>query len=223
MSGIVEKTVSLATGDDNVRAEIAGALRGLDFPMQAREILKGMEQTDATIRMSALCLMDLDEYELALSEIETIKVPTARDRVMLTETYSALGEHAKSIATATQLLESLPKEYEVMRCYVSALILGGHDKDAVKYVRTVLKDKTADANAIAAYVMRVTGNIKAAGGYATRAIQLDNRHVGAMETLGICLAEKEEFDKARIIAGAINEVSPGNKAALNVLSYCDRA
>ena len=42
-----------------------------------------------------------------------------------------------------------------------------------------------------------------------------------METLGICLADKGEYDKARIVAGAINEKSPGDKAALNVLSYCE--
>ena len=37
----------------------------------------------------------------------------------------------------------------------------------------------------------------------------------------ICLAEKGEYDKARIVAGAINEVSPGNKAALNIISFCE--
>ena len=98
---------------------------------------------------------------------------------------------------------------------------GGREKEAAKYSRTGLKDKSADSNAIAAYVLRIAGNYKAAAGYATRAINIDNGHIGAMETLGICLAEKGEYDKARIVAGAINEKSPGDKAALNVLSYCE--
>ena len=140
----------------------------------------------------------------------------------MVDIYSSLGEHSAANKIAESLIGEFPKEYVVMRCYVTALILAGRDKEAVKFVRSCLKDKSADSNAIAAYVMRITGNIKAAAGYATRAIQIDNGHVGAMETLGICLAEKGEIDKARIVAGAINEKSPGDKAALNVLSYCDR-
>ncbi len=42
-----------------------------------------------------------------------------------------------------------------------------------------------------------------------------------METLGICLAMKGEYQKAKITAGAINEISPGNKAVINILAYCD--
>ena len=131
---------------------------------------------------------------------------------MLTEIHSALGQHAKAIEIATGLLSEYPQNYQVRRAYVSSLILGGRDKEAGKYARSCLKDKTADSNAIAAYVLRIAG---------TRAINIDNGHIGAMETLGICLAEKGEYDKARIVAGAINEKSPGDKAALNVLSYCE--
>lgn len=221
MSVLVKRIVSSEDADVQKKVEIAGALRGLDYPMQAYEILKGLEQNDSIIRMSAMCLIDLEEYESAMDLNSRISNPTVGDRIMLAEIQSALGEHSSAINTATELLAGFPKEYEVMRCYVSCLILGGRDKDAIKYARMVLKDKTADANAIAAYTMRVLGNTKAAGGYATRAVQMDNRHIGAMETLGICLAQKGEYEKARIVAGAINEVSPGNKAALNVLDYCN--
>ena len=221
MSELVKKIMGNMDSDVQKRIEIAGALRGLDYPMQAYDILKGMEQDDSISRLSALCLMDMEEYESALEANGRISNPTIGDRIMLTEIQSAIGEHKSAVNTATELLAGFPKEYEVMRCYVSALILGGRDKEAIKYARMVLKDKTADANALAAYVMRVLGNIKAAGGYATRAVQMDNKHIGAMETLGICLAQKGEYDKARIVAGAINEASPGNKAALNVIEYCD--
>ena len=165
--------------------------------------------------------IDLDEYEDALDTVGRIQEITPFDRVMLTEIHSALGQHAKAIEIATGLLSEYPQNYQVRRAYVSSLILGGRDKEAGKYARSCLKDKTADSNAIAAYVLRIAGNYKAAAGYATRAINIDNGHIGAMETLGICLAEKGEYDKARIVAGAINEKSPGDKAALNVLSYCE--
>ena len=201
--------------------QISGALRGLEYPSSALSILKGMEQDDSIVRMSALCLIDLDEYEDALDTVGRIQEITPFDRVMLTEIHSALGQHAKAIEIATGLLSEYPQNYQVRRAYVSSLILGGRDKEAGKYARSCLKDKTADSNAIAAYVLRIAGNYKAAAGYATRAINIDNGHIGAMETLGICLAEKGEYDKARIVAGAINEKSLDDKAALNVLSYCE--
>ena len=201
--------------------QVAGALRGLEYPSSALSILKEMDQDDSIIRMSALCLIDLEEYEEAMAMADQIREVTPFDRVMLTEIKSALGMHNEAIGIATELLEEFPQNYEVRRAYVSALMLGGKDKEAARYARAAVKDKTADSNAIAAYVLRIAGNYKAAAGYATRATNIDNGHIGAMETLGICLADKGEYDKARIIAGAINEKSPGDKAALNVLSYCE--
>ena len=207
--------------DRTTLVQVAGALRGLEYPSSALSILKDMEQDDSIVRMSALCLIDLDEYEEALAMTDKIQEVTPFDRVMLTEIKSALGMHSEAVDIASKLLEEYPQNYEVRRVYVSALMLGGRDKEAAKYARAAVKDKTADSNALAAYVLRIAGNYKAAAGYATRALNIDSGHIGAMETLGICLADKGEYDKARIVAGAINEKSPGDKAALNVLSYCE--
>ena len=222
ISKLIDILMTKVPEEYNPRVEIAGALRGLEYPHKAFEILKGMEGEDPLTRIKSICLAEMEEYEMALSCVTGIKEQTVGDRVLMVDIYSSLGEHSAANKIAESLIGEFPKEYVVMRCYVTALILAGRDKEAVKFVRSCLKDKSADSNAIAAYVMRITGNIKAAAGYATRAIQIDNGHVGAMETLGICLAEKGEIDKARIVAGAINEKSPGDKAALNVLSYCDR-
>ena len=207
--------------DRTTLVQVAGALRGLEYPSSALSILKEMEQDDSIVRMSALCFIDLDEYEEALAMTDRIQEVTPFDRVMLTEIKSALGMHSEAVDIASKLLEEYPQNYEVRRAYVSSLMLGGRDKEAAKYARAAVKDKTADSNALAAYVLRIAGNYKAAAGYATRALNIDSGHIGAMETLGICLADKGEYDKARIIAGAINEKSPGDKAALNVLSYCE--
>lgn len=203
------------------RVEVAGALRGLDYPALAYSILKDMDQTDPIRRISVMCQMDLDEYETALDILGRMGEMAIVDRIMLVETLSALGEHARSVDAATELLAESPGLFDARRAYVSSLVLAGRDKDAVKYVRACLKDKSSESNALAGYVMRVVGNTKAAAGYATRALQTDPRNISAMETLGICLAEKGEIDKARIVAGAINEISPGDRAALNVISYCD--
>ncbi len=207
--------------DPQMLIQIAGSLRGLDFPSSAYSILKGLESTDSVIRLRCMCLEDLDEYEMALEAVSSIPSPTPFDRVMLCEVLSALGEHSRSISEAERLLAEMPDDFDVRRAYVSALMLGGKDKEANKYVRGVLKEKTAQSYALAAYAMRVKGGIKAAAGYATRALNIDPKNVSAMETLGICLAMKGEYGKARIVAGAINETSPGSRAALNVLTYCE--
>ena len=219
--GILRMLLEDLPEDRTTLVQVAGALRGLEYPSSALSILKEMEQDDSIVRMSALCLIDLDEYEEALAMTDRIQKVTPFDRVMLTEIKSALGMHSEAVDIATKLLEEYPQNYEVRRAYVSALMLGGRDKEAAKYARAAVKDKTADSNALAAYVLRIAGNYKAAAGYATRALNIDSGHIGAMETLGICLADKGEYDKARIVAGAINEKSPGDKAALNVLSYCE--
>ena len=207
--------------NESLLIQIAGSLRGLDYPSSAYTILKGMESTDPVLRLRCMCLEDMDEYEMALEAVQSIKDVTPFDRVMLSEVLSALGEHSRSIDNAKSLLDEMPGDFDVRRAYVSALMLAGREKEASKYVRGCLKEKTAEANALAAYAMRIFGSTKAAAGYASRALKIDPKNVSAMETLGICLAQKGEYDKARIVAGAINEASPGSRAALNVLTYCE--
>lgn len=218
---IVSRLASEPPEDPALRIQVAGALRGLDYPSTAYSLLRTMGQDDTVLRLSCMCLEDMEEYEMALESVSSISSPTPFDRVMLTEVNSALGNHAEAVRVAESLLAEMPGDFDVRRAYVSALVLAGRDKEAVKYVRGRLKERTSESNALAAYVMRVLGNTKAAAGYATRAINMDSRNVSAMETLGICLAERGEYDKARIVAGAINEVSPGSRAALNVLSFCE--
>ena len=219
--GLVEKLKTSVEGSDDLAFEAAQALRALGHATEAYGMLKTLPRTGPVDSLAARCLSDMEEHEMALDRLQTLKEPSVRDLCLMVSTLGSLGEHRKAIEASEGLLASHPKVYEVRAAYVSALLMGGRDKDAVKYIRACLKEKTADSNALAALVMRVTGNLKAAGGYATRAVQLDPKHIGGMETLGICLAQKGEIEKARIVAGAINEISPGDKAAVNVLSYCD--
>ncbi len=46
--------------DRMLLVQIAEALRGLEYPSSALSILKDMEQDDPILRMSALCLLDLE-------------------------------------------------------------------------------------------------------------------------------------------------------------------
>lgn len=218
-SKIATRLVDIADGSN--RLEIAKALYNLDCPYFSLKIIQDLDETDETHRLECHCLYDMEEYESALDEYKEIKDPCINDRILLTSILSSLGEHKKAMEESESLLNEYPNDYDVRISYIQALVMGGKNKEAMKYARSGLKDKSADSNAVAAYALRIQGNIKAAGGYASRAVQLNNEHIGGMETLGICLALKEEYDKARIVAGAINEISPGDKAAINILSYCE--
>ncbi len=218
-SKIANRLVDMA--DEKNGLDIAKALNNLDCPYFSLKILEKLPDTDETVRLRCHCLCDLEEYESALDIYGKIGNQCFNDRIMLTTILSSLGEHKRSIEEATALLADSPKDYDTRIAYVKSLMMGGKNKEALLYARSGLKDKSADSNAVAAYVLRVQGNIKAAGGYASRAVQLNNQHIGGMESLGICLALKGEYEKARIVAGAINEISPGDKAAINVLSYCE--
>jgi len=212
---LVEKTESKDALD------VASALRNLDCPIFALEVLKKAPENDRSVRLRCHCLYDIEEYESALDLYKEIENPVINDRILLCDILSSIGEHSRSIEESSKLLSECPNDYDVRIAYVKSLMMGGREKDAAKYARAAVKDKSADSNAVAAYVLRIAGNTKAAGGYASRAVQLNPQHIGAMETLGICLALKEEYDNAKIVAGAINEISPGDKAALNILSYCE--
>jgi tetratricopeptide (TPR) repeat protein len=201
--------------------DIAKALYNLNGPYYSLKVLDKAPENDQVVRLRCKCMIDLEEYESAMEEYDSIKEPVINDRIMLSEIQTSVGEHKKSIETATQLLNEQPNDYDVRLAYLKALIAGGCDKEATKYVRAAIKDKSADSNALAAYVFRILGNTNAAGGYASRAVKLNPEHIGAMETLGICLALKGEYEKAKIVAGAINEISPGDKSSITILSYVD--
>ena len=218
-SKVANKLVEMT--DDSNGLEIASALRNLDCPTFAVDVLRKLKPTDRMYRQRCQCEYDMEEYESAYETYSKIENPVINDRVLLCSILSSLGEHKTSMETSAQLLQEFPDDYDVRVAYVRSLMLGGHDKEALKYVRNCVKDKTADSNAVAAYVMRITGNIKSAAGYATRAIKINPQHLGALEILGMCLAQKGQYDQAKIVAGAINEVSPGHKAAITILSFCE--
>jgi len=218
-SKVAEIVVSKADSSNGL--SLANGLYNLGCHVQASDILRKLEPSDQVERLRCKCLCDMEEYEYALEVYNLIKEPVINDKVLKCRLLSAVGEHKKAIAASEELLSEFPKDYDVRVTYARALMMGGHNKEALKYAREGLKEKTADANAVAAYVLWVQGNIKAAGGYASRAVQMDNTHIGAMGVLGICLALKGEYEKAKITAGAINELSPGNRIAIEVLSYCE--
>ena len=215
--------VKKAGKDPETMIQSASALRVLGFPSRALELLNSLEKNDAVLRESAQCFISLGDYRSALSELDMIADKTAEDSCLIVNSLSSLDQCESAVSEASALIAKYPDFYGAKTAYVSSLIRGGKEKEATRYVRSLLKNKSADSNALAGYLMWILGNAKSAGAYASRAVQKDNRHIGGMEILGLSLAARGETDKARIVAGAINEIQPGHASAVKILEYCNSA
>ena len=71
-----------------------------------------------------------------------------------------------------------------------------------------------------AFYQWLDGNSTAGGAFSSKALKLENKHLGALETIGLCFAEKGSFWEAKIAAGAINEIEPGSPAVFRILAVC---
>ena len=83
-----------------------------------------------------------------------------------------------------------------------------------------MKDKDADGYALMAYYQWLNGNSTASGAFSSKALKLENKHLGALETIGLSFADKGSIWEAKIAAGAINEIEPGSPAVFRILALC---
>ena len=201
---------------------IAQAMRGLGRADLAVDLLVDMEKNDVVFREYALSLNIVGLFGDSVEIVNKIKAPSLSDEVLTVDSLSSMGRSEEAIKLSDALYKEMPEDYGVLRSRCGALISAGRDKDAVKFVRSLLKtDKnSADANAVTAYVMHVIGNTKPAGAFSSKALRVDPSHVGAMEILALSLMENGKFRNASIVAGAMNEKEPGNPAAVRILKEC---
>lgn len=201
---------------------IAQAMRGLGRADLAVDLLADIEKSDVALREYALSLNIIGRFSESIEVINTIKTQNISDKVLAVDSYSSMGRYEEAIKLSDTLYQEAPGDYGVLRSKCAALISSGRDKEAVKFVRSLLKGNknSANANAITAYVMHVIGNTKPAGAFSSKALRVDPSHVGAMEILALSLMEKGKFGNASIVAGAMNEKDPGNPAAVRILKEC---
>ena len=204
------------------RLEIAKGLKGLGFPAESDAILRKLSVTDVVLRERMNALHMMCRYPEAVEVHDDMEVPTITDDVEYVDILLSMKENTKAIETATSILGEEPDDYDVLRCYCSALLRSGQQKEAERFVKDYLKkDKnSATGNALAAFFMWMTGKTSAAGGFATKAVKTDSKHIGGMEILAICLIEKKKIPEAKIVAGAINETNPGHPAVIRILNMC---
>jgi hypothetical protein len=83
-----------------------------------------------------------------------------------------------------------------------------------------MKQKDADGYALMAFYSWLNGNSTACGAFSSKALQLSERHIGALETFGYGAVDKGAIWEAKVAAGAINEAEPGNPAVFRILAMC---
>lgn len=220
------EVVSMIAGnppkDPGLRLEVSAGLRGLGEFGTALKLLEGLPDDDAVARERMEDLYGLNDFAGAHAAYSVIKNPKPGDEIRCVDIMCSLKDFKGADAKSIAMLAGAPDDYDVLKCRCSVLLRSGKQKEAERFVKDFLKKdkKSADANALASYFLYMCNKVSAAGGYASKAVQTDGRHVGAMEILALCLVEKGKPKEARIVAGAINEIVPGHPAVVRIIESC---
>ncbi|MDD2626086.1 MAG: hypothetical protein PHT00_01135 [Candidatus Methanomethylophilus sp.] len=219
---VIEVLMTHIPAVPDAQYEVASGMIGLGCLREADRLLADLEPSDKVRRARAAVDHGLERDNEALAELDAMQETDKIDRVLKVQVLGSLGRHDKAIACAEALLKD-QTDYTAGRCYISALVLADRRKDALKFAREQVKTKTADGYALMAYYQWVNNNSTAAGAYSSKALQLSNQHLGALETIGYSFADKGNYWEAKVAVGAINEIEPGNPAVFRILSMCRRA
>ncbi|MCL2143588.1 MAG: hypothetical protein FWH44_04955 [Methanomassiliicoccaceae archaeon] len=221
---LLDKVAAIPQNTPEDRLTAAASLRGLGRADDAYGMIKNDDETDAVLREKAMALLMMDEGEEALSKIRKLSSTNAADEILLTNILCSLGEFREAYEIASKLVEKENASYDSLVSLCTVMILMGKNKDAIKTAKRHMKEeKNVNSLALAAYVMRINGRIPAAANYAHRAMSMDHTHKGALETMAMCFVEKSRFIEAKVLAGAINERTPGDPAAIRILDACRSA
>jgi tetratricopeptide (TPR) repeat protein len=201
--------------------EVARGLRAMGYPAEALGVARSADMGDGG-RLEAAALRDMGRHAEAAEILSGMPDRATEDEIDLAESLSLSGASDEAIGIAESLLEGSPGDFRVQRMYCSALVSVGRKRDADRYVRLRLKEDSdsADSNALAAHLFWIMGRVTVAGAYAGKAVKADPGHLGGMEVLAYSMIKRGMTREAKIIAGAINEKSPGNPSAFRILNAC---
>ena len=222
VQSILDTVMSNLPSDEDELLKVAVNLRGLGRIDDAYSIYRSLKTKSPDLYDLAQTLYLLDEYESAMAELLKADGLGRKERILLTECYSAVGEYSKAETEAQALLDEFGPAYDILVNMSRVLFEKGDAKGAVKFAKSYLKEdkKNLDNLALNAYVMRINGKTMAAVNYSTRVLNADYTHVGALETLAYCHIERKSYVSAKLLAGAINDADPGNPAAVRILDAC---
>lgn len=221
---VIGRAIDSVPDDDDVKYDVGIAIRSLGRPADAFELMECKSSDPSKRAEIARTLLMLSEPEEAMEMIGEIS-GTVDERIIRCEILSALERHGEAVSEAEKIAEDESDSYVSMVNLVSCMIKAGQEKDALKLAKSKLKSdrKDADALALEAYVMWINGKVPAAANYANKALQIDYAHIGALETMAMCLVTKKKLLQAKMLAGVINENSPGNPAVIRILDACRSA
>ena len=217
--GVLSVLMSHIPSEEKSKYEVATGLIGLGCLKDAGTILDELEDSDRVLRARAAVMHGTDRDEEALETLGKMGNLEEIDRVLKVQVLGSLGRHDEAIAEAEDILKG-SDTYRAGRCYISALVLADRVKDAAKYAKERMKAKNADGYALMAYYQWLNGNSTASGAFSSKALQQDGHHIGALETIGYSFCDKGTYWEAKVAAGAINEIEPGNPAVFRILAMC---
>lgn len=217
--GVLSVLMSHIPSDEKSRYEVATGLIGLGCLREAGRILEDLGDSDRVLRARAAVMHGTDRDAEALSALGKMGELGEIDRVLKVQVLGSMGRHDEAIAEAEDILKR-SESYRAGRCYISALVLADRTKDAARYAKDRMKSKDADGYALMAYYQWLNGNSTASGAFSSKALKLDGRHIGALETIGYSFCDKGTYWEAKVAAGAINEIEPGNPAVFRILAMC---
>ncbi len=217
--GILDVLMTHVPADEEGRYSVASGLIGLGCLKEAGQLLAELTPSDRVRRARAAVYHGLGRHEDALAELGAMEKMEEVDTVLKVQVLGSLGKHDRAVALAEALLKE-SSDYKAGRCYISALVLADRRKDAMHYARENMKGKTADGYALMAYYQWVNNNSTAAAAFSSKALQINGQHLGALETIGYSFADKGSDWEAKVAAGAINELEPGNPAVFRILAMC---
>lgn len=208
--------------DEKERMNIAIGLRGLGRSESAYRIMDDMESYVPETYEIALTAFTAGRPEEALDMIEEHELDDQRSMILATEAMCAMGMLDEAMETADKAIYYYGSGYDTLVNKCNVMLRMGKPKDAIKFSKAHVKESKANLDYLAlnAYVMRINGRLPAAANYASRVLKSDYKHIGALETMAMCLVEKKSFINAKLLAGAINDADPGNPAAVRILDAC---
>ena len=216
---LISVIMSHLPDDEEGKYQVASALISVGSLKEAGTILADLTPSDRVHRARAAVFHGTHRFEDALASLGAMQVMEEPDLVLKVQVLGSMGKHDKAIALAKEILSG-STTYRAGRCYISALVLADKTKDAAKYAKERMKDKSADGYALMAYYQWLIGNSTASGAFSSKALKIENKHLGALETIGLSFADKGSIWEAKIAAGAINEIEPGSPAIFRILALC---
>lgn len=218
--GVLDRVISDLPEDPSDRQNVAVALRNLGRSEEAFDIVRSLPEPDPY--ELAMCMHSVGEDESALSVIRERRLTDRYSRILLCDCLCSVGENASALEEAQSLYADVGADYDSLLNLASTMVRGGDAKGAVRFLKDLMKHdkKNLDVMAVFARIMLLTGKMPAAVNYSVRVVNADGTHLGALETLAMCHVEKGTYDYAKLIAGRINELDPGNPASVRIIDAC---